>query len=201
MYGLPDTAALSKVVGELTLTHTRTVGEHTGQEPALLALLEQAISADTSGASGGAGRSRTGAPVDVTALALWTEITQCIGDHWPGRGDLAQAKTHPIRRLQLWAERVADTEDEWHLLEMCDYWHSQIRDLLEPPKQTALQGVACPVCKTDKIAKVDEDGGRSYGPILLVHLSETPVRAECLACAGTWFGGQLVDLGKLAAPA
>lgn len=198
MYGMPDAAELSRVVGELTRDHVRTVGELAGVEPPLLRLLQVAIAADTSGASGGAGRSKNGAPLDVTALTLWEEISGVVDEHWPGRGNLAQAGTHLIDRLTMWTNQVAFTDDAVHLLEMCDYWRGQIRDLLEPPKQAALRGVTCPACKCSTIAKMEEDGTKSYSPALVVHLSETPVRAECIPCGGTWFGGQLVDLGALA---
>lgn len=197
MYGLPDSAELSQVVHELTATHPRTVGEHSGQEPALLALLEVAIKSDTSGAYGG-GASRTGAPVDTAALHLWGEISGCIGEYWPGRGDLARAKTPVIRRLELWTEQVAGTDNEVHLLEMCEYWHQQIRDMLEPPKRVPVRGAQCPRCKDHQVLGTNPDGERVYVPCLLAHLSEDPVRVECLGCGGTWYGNTVLQMLELA---
>ena len=194
LYGMPDTAALSQVVTELTRPHTRTVGDQCGVEPPLLALLEVAIKSDTSGASGGGGASRTGAPVDVNALSIWQGIGQCVGEYWPGRGDLAQAKTHLIVRLQRWTEQVAGTDNEVHLLEMCEYWRGQIRELLEPPKRVPVRGGQCPRCHANQVLGTDPDGQRVYQPCLLAHLSEDPVRVECLACGGTWYSLDMLEL-------
>lgn len=132
MFGLPNKHPLSEVVLELTQDHLRIAGENQGQEPPLLRLLELAIKADTSGASGGSGRNKNSAPLDVNALALWESIARVIGDHWPGRGDLTLTTTHLIDRLVWWTNSVAGTYNEGHLLEFCVYWRDEIRFLLEP---------------------------------------------------------------------
>lgn len=194
MYGLPPGSALAEVVHELTATHIRTVGELTGPEAPLLQMLERAIASDTSGAYGG-GASRTGAPVDVGALTLWTEISQVVGEHWPHRGDLSRASTTLINRLVIWTSALAGTENEAHLLEMCLFWRRSIRDLLEPPKSIPLRGHRCPDCLRFYVGTLDPDGGIVFQPAILVHLSEVPVRAECLSCDAEWKGGELVDLG------
>lgn len=198
MFGLPDHHMLSQVVHELTRTHVRTVGQHTGQEPALLALLEVAIKSDTSGAYGG-GATRTGAPVDTAALQLWQEITACVGEHWPGRGDLAQAKVRLIPRLERWTEYLAgDAAYELHLLEMVMQWRSQIRNLLEPPARVPIRGGTCPRCGFSQAWQRNQDAELVLVPCLLAHLSEEPIRAECLACGEQYVGGQLADLGAVA---
>jgi hypothetical protein len=190
MFGLPDGAALSRVVFELCRVHPRTVDEHHGLEAPLLHMLERAIGSDqgrgsVSGVSGASG------VLNLGALDLWRSIGDTVGAHWPGRGDLSQAKTHLIQRLELWTASLAGTDEEVHLLEMAHYWHSSIRNLLEPPKEVPLRGVTCPTCKQDRVLVLDPDGGTIYQPPLLAYLSETPVRVECRGCTGTWFGHDL----------
>lgn len=193
MYGLADTAPLSRVVHELCHTHEHTAGEHTGQEPALLAMLEVAIGSDrgrgsVSGVSGASG------VLNLGALTLWGEITRCVGAFWPGRGDLTQAGTHLIRRLELWTETVTGTEDEVHLQEMCDFWASEIRNLLDPPKRVPVRGGQCPRCKEHQVLGTNPEGERVYVPCLLAHLSEDPMRVECLGCGGTWYGNTVLSM-------
>lgn len=200
MFGMPDSALLSQAVADLTRSHERTAGEHTGQEPALLDLLEVAIKSDTSGASGGGGSTRAASPMDVTALHLWQTIAQTIGEFWPGRGQLSHAKLPQKDRLTWWAETVAGTDNEVHLLEMCDYWIGQIRDLLEPPKRVPLRGAQCARCREYQVLGHNPDGERVYGPCLLAHLSETPVRIECLGCGGQWYDGEMLELALINAP-
>lgn len=198
MFGLPDHHMLSQLVFELTRTHVRTVGDQTGQEPALLALLEVAIKSDTSGAYGG-GATRTGAPIDTAALHLWQTISACVGEHWPGRGDLAQAKVPLIPRLERWTAHLAgDALLEMHLLEMVMQWHNQIRNLLEPPMRVPIRGGTCPQCGFQQAWQRNLDGEQVLVPCLLAHLSEKPIRAECLACGTQYSGGQLANLGAVA---
>lgn len=194
MYGLPDSNPLSAVVHELVSSHERTVGDLTGQEPALLLQLQRAIASDTSGAYGG-GSTRTGAPIDPSALALWDEIRGCIGEFWPGRGDLRQATTPVPQRLRMWVSAVAGTPNEIHLLEMCEHWIHRIRDLLEPPKRVPLWGVNCPACGHNKVWAPNQYGESALAPAILVHASESPIRAECLACEEHWKGTDLSNLG------
>lgn len=187
MYGLPDSAPLSQVVHELCRPHERTKGEHTGQEPALLAMLERAIGSDqgrgsVSGVSGASG------VLNLSALQLWGEIGRTVGAFWPGRGDLAQADTHLILRLEQWTTALAGTADEIHLQEMAEYWHRQIRELLEPARRVPVRGGQCPRCKEHQVLGTNPDGERVYVPCLLAHLDEDPVKVECLGCGGTWYG-------------
>ncbi len=193
MFGLPNGNPLSEVVLELTRDHPRCVGELSGTEPPLLRLLEVAIKADTSGASGGSGRSVASAPLDVTALSLWEEIREVIGNHWPGKGDLSLSTTHMIDRLEWWTNSLAGSENEAHLLEYCVYWRTAIRDLLEPPTVVELRGVECPDCKTRWLVHEDETGN-TYKPPLRVHMSETPVRVECLYCDTSTLGWESVKI-------
>lgn len=185
---MPDTAPLSQAVHLLVRPHARTAGELAGVEPALLDLLEVAIKSDTSGASGSGGSTKAGSPMDVNALHLWQTIYGCVGEFWPGKGQLTHAALPLKARLQWWTETVAGTDDEVHLLEMCEYWASQIRDLLEPPKRVPVRGGQCPRCKEHQVLETDPDGQRVYQPCLLAHLSENPVRVECRGCGGTWYG-------------
>lgn len=188
-------STLSKVIHELTSTHAR---DH-GEEPGLLHLLERAV-ASSSGRGSAAGAARTGSPVDLSAMALWQEIEDVVGEHWPGHGDLMLAPMHLSNRLVLWATNLSGTENEAHLLEMVLYWRRRIYDLLEPPVRVPLRGVTCPHCLQSSYrhpAPADgaEAGGYVHSPVLLVHLSETPPRAECLHCGSDWLGGELEDLG------
>lgn len=190
MFGMPDGASLSKVVFELCRVHPRTVGDQHGLEAPLLQMLEGAIASDTSGAYGG-GSSRTGAPVDLGALKLWQGISAVVGEHWPGRGDLAQAKVHLIPRLEAWVGSLAGTDDEVYLLDLCWTWHEAIRHLLEPPKEVPLRGVSCPSCKQDRVLLENSDREYVYQPPLMAYLSEMPVRVTCRGCAATWFGDDM----------
>lgn len=194
MYGLPNSSALSFVVHELTATHERTVGELHGQEPALLLQLQRAIASDTSGAYGGGG-DRTGAPIDPAALALRDEIASSINTHAPGKPHYRLGNVDMVGRLQHWTKTVAGTDREDDLLEMCEYWRARIRDLLDPPKRVALRGVSCPSCGYDLCLQKNQYGETVLAATLLAHLSENPLRAECLACGKEWRDGELADLG------
>lgn len=197
LYGMPDQAELSKAVVVLTRPHTHTTQGITGVEEGLLVQLERAIGSDqgrgsVSGVSGASG------VLNLSALELWQAITATVAEFWPGRGDLARAKTHLVPRLQQWTEQVAGTDSEVHLLEMCDYWAQAIRDLLDPPKRVPIRGGQCPRCKEHQVLGTDPDGQRVYQPCLLAHISEDPVRVECLGCGGTWYGNTQLALLELA---
>ena len=192
---MPDSAALSQAVYLLTRPHERTAGEQTGQEPALLDLLEVAIKTDTSGATGnGGGSTRAGGPVDVNALSIWQDIHRVVEEFWPGQGRLEYAHMRLIERLTWWASSLAGTDNEVHLLELCEAWISRIRDLLEPPKRVPLRGAQCPRCKENQVLETNLDGQRVYQPTLIAHLSESPVRVECRACGGTWYNLEMLGL-------
>lgn len=190
MFGLPDGTSLSRVVFELCRVHDRTVDDTTGQEAPLLHMLERAVASDQ-GRGSVSGVSGVGGVLNLAALDLWRSICSTVGDHWPGRGDLQQASTPLIKRLELWTASLAGTDEEVYLLEFCHYWHSSIRDLLEPPKEVPLRGVTCPTCKQHRVLLENGDREYVYQPTLLAHLSETPVRVQCRSCAGTWFGPDL----------
>lgn len=197
MFGLPDSNALSQAVALLTRQHTHTTQGITGVEQALLAQLERAIGSDqgrgsVSGVSGASG------VLNLSALELWQGITQVVGDFWPGKGDLAQAKTHLVPRLEAWASATAGTEYEPHLTELCGVWAQRIRDLLDPPKQVPIRGGQCPRCKEYQVLGTDPDGQRVYQPCLLAHTSEDPLRVECRGCGGTWYGNTQLELLELA---
>lgn len=195
LFGMPDHAPLSQAVYLLARPHERTVGELTGQEPALLDLLELAIKTDTSGASGnGGGSTRAGGPVDVNALSIWQGISDVVAEFWPGKGQLQYAKMHLIDRLTWWAGTVAGTENEGHLTELCGIWAGKIRDLLEPPKRVPVRGGQCPRCREFQVLGTDLDGKNVYQPCLLAHMSENPIRVECRGCGGTWYSLDLLKL-------
>ena len=196
MYGLPDSNPLSQAVHELVSTHERTVGELTGQEPGLLHQLTRAIASDTAGADRAGGKT-TGSPLNVNALALHDEIFRCIGEFWPGRGDLKQATTPLTQRLRMWCGAIAGTEYEPHLLEMCLHWARQIRELLEPPKRIPLWGAKCPCCEFTKGFQRDQYGETVLAPALLIHASEAPMRAECLICESEWKADEINNLGAV----
>lgn len=195
MYGLPNSSALSFVVHELTATHERTVGDLHGPEPALLLQLQHAVASNTAGAYGTGGGERTGAPIDPTALALRDEIADSINTHAPGKPQAQLCNVPMALRLQHWTRSVAGTEQEKDLLEMCEYWRSRIRDLLDPPKRVQLRGVSCPSCGYDVCLQKNQYGETMLAPTLLAHLSEHPLRAECLACGKEWRDGELHNLG------
>lgn len=190
MFGLPPGNPLREVVVELTRDHTRTVGGILGTEPPLLRLLEVAIRSSTSGGEGGGGRSKNSAPLDVTALALWEDISRIVGDHWPGRADLARQRTHLMDRLTAWTNVVAGGENEEHLLEFCIYWRNQIRELLEPKQLIPLRGVSCMGCKEAWVVE-EKEGEHVYVPALRASISERHkhgVEVRCLHCEETWSG-------------
>lgn len=192
---MPDSAPLSQAVHTLTRSHERTFGGLTGEEPALLALLEQAIKTDTSGASGnGGGNTRAGGPVDVNALHIWQGIHGVVDEFWPGKGRLEYAHMRLTERLTWWTSSIAGTDDEAHLLQVCEIWIGKIRDLLEPPKRVPVRGAQCPRCKEHQVLETNLDGQRVYQPCLLAHMSETPVRVECRGCGGTWYNLEFLKL-------
>lgn len=187
MFGLPDGAALSKVVFELCRVHPRTVGDTTGLEAPLLHMLQVAIGS-SQGAGSVSGASGSSGVLNLAALELWRGISAVVGEHWPGRGDLAQSRVPVIPRLEQWVGSLAGTDDEVYLLDLCHTWHEAIRNLLEPPKEVPLRGVGCPSCKQDRVLLENQDREFVYQPPLMAYLSETPVRVTCRGCAGTWFG-------------
>lgn len=197
MYGMPNGNPLSKAVAVLCQPHQATHPDgYSGEEEPLLRILEGAIGSDqgrgsVSGVSGASG------VLNLSALELWQSIHRTVGEFWPGRGDLAQAKAHLIKRLEAWTLQVAGTAHEPHLTEMCDYWAQQIRDLLDPPKRVPIRGGQCPRCKGHQVLGTDPDGQRVYQPTLLAHISEDPVRVECLGCGGTWYGNTQLALLEL----
>lgn len=195
LFGMPDHAPLSQAVARLTRAHERAVGEHIGEEPPLLDLLEVAIKTDTSGATGnGGGGTRAGGPVDVNALHIWQTIAGTVGEFWPGKGRLEYAHMRLKERLTWWTSTVAGTENEPHLLEMCEYWERMVRDLLEPPKRVPIRGAQCPRCKEYQVLGTNADGQRVYQPCLLAYLSEDPIRVECRGCGGTWYNLAFLQL-------
>jgi hypothetical protein len=127
-------------------------------------------------------------------LSIWQGIYQVVGEFWPGKGQLQHASMRLIDRLTWWASTVAGTDDEVHLLELCDIWAGKIRDLLEPPKRVPVRGGQCPRCREYQVLGTDLDGQRVYQPCLLAHMSENPVRVECLGCGGTWYSLDLLKL-------
>lgn len=190
MFGLPPGNALREVVVELTRDHTRSVGELIGTEPPLLRLLEVAIGADTSGGSGGGGRNKNSAPLDVTALTLWEEIAGTVGEHWPGRGNPEYATTHLSDRLTWWTNTVASGPNEPHLLEFCEYWRTSIRELLEPTQRVPLRGVPCRSCKITWV-KEEKEGETTFLPVLTASISEKHlhgVQVGCMFCGEEWSG-------------
>lgn len=200
MFGLPADHSLSWAIQQLTRPHERTVqleeGPVTGQEPALLNILERAVHSD-SGRGSAAGVARTGSPVDLTALALWDRLHKETTEAWPGREDLARKGTPLITRLEELTVATAAAGGV-HAGATLQAWAEDaivaIRNIVEPPKRTALRGTTCPKCLNERVLSDAEDGGEVFNPCLIVHLSETPVRAECLVCASEWSGGELLDL-------
>lgn len=188
MFGLPNSHPLSVATEQLTRGHKHTKDGHTGIEPPLLQMLEQAIASD-SGRGTAAGVSRTGSPLNVGALHLWDSISTVVAEHWPGHGVLAMHKTPLIDRLIAWVQEVAGTDSEPHLLEMCQWWAGQIRQQLEPVNPVPLRNTACLQCKAVTIPTQDEDGGTVLQPALLAHAHAAPVVVECIGCGTTWSGG------------
>lgn len=204
MFGLPANDSLSWAVQQLTRPHERTIqleeGPCTGTEPPLLDILERAVHSD-SGKGSAAGVARTGSPVDLTALSLWDRLFKDTTEAWPGREDLARKAT-PLRiRLEELTVATAAAQDSQAYAQLWTWSEDAIlaiRNIVEPPKRTSLRGMRCPKCGNERVLTEAEDGGQVFNSCLLVHLSETPVRAECLVCASEWSGGELLDLNLLA---
>lgn len=191
---MPNSTPLSKAVEELCQMHQATDRQgFSGQEAPLLRMLELAVGSDM-GRGSVSGVGGTNGVLNLGALELWQDIHRTVGEYWPGRGNLALAKTHLIQRVEMWTEQVAGTENEPHLLEMCLWWAAQVRDLLDPPKRVPIRGGQCPRCKEYQVLGTNPDGERVFGPCLLAHTSETPVRVECLGCGGTWYDGAMLEL-------
>lgn len=194
MFGMPNTAPLSKAVERLARPHWHTDGPRAGMEEALLVTLERAV-ASTGGKGSAAGVSRTGSPVDLGALDLLDEIISVLREHVPN-ADLPRVRALPVaRRLILWTEATAGQEDaELELLDYCYGWERAIRRHLEPPKEIPLKGVACLECKKDSVVVLDPDGGRVNRPILTAYASQTPVRVTCAVCETEWEGDSIEAL-------
>ena len=200
MFGMPAGSALGQAVHELTQPHLRTHGGITGHQPPLLDLLRVAIKSDVGGAAGGGGGQRASVPFDPIALEMWDRFnTESL--RWFNGGP--EYRALPITsRLQHYASHMAGVgtiEGQADLLALCLEWKRQIMDMFEPPTRVALRGVTCPSCKMDHLTKVAEDGEKTYIAAILIHVSEDPVRAECLVCGEAWHNGELLDLsaGKL----
>jgi hypothetical protein len=191
---MPSSNPLSQAVAELCQLHQATDRQgFSGQEAPLLRMLELAIGSDMGrGSLSGVGGAN--GVLNLGALELWQSIHHTVGEFWPGKGNLAMAKTHLIHRLELWTTAVANTDDAPHLLELCLWWASQVRDLLDPPKRVPIRGGQCPRCSEYQVLGTNPDGERVYVPCLLAHLSEEPVRVECLGCGGQWYDGNLLAL-------
>lgn len=192
MFGLPKGNPLRESVTTLTRDHHHTVGELTGTEPGLLVLLERAIRADTSGGSGGAGRNKNSAPLDVIALTLWEEVSEVVARNWPGRGALMYKDQHLIDRLTWWTRTVAGTPSEPFLLEYTEYWERRIRELLDPPQKIELRGTPCPSCKQSWVRTLEAEAV-TLRPALMVYMSDDPVRVECLHCYAVWLGWKALE--------
>lgn len=188
MFGLPDRHILSETVAELTRPHTHKLGDLDGIEPPLFQMLEDAVASSSGRGSAPGGSTRAGAPVDVSALQLWTNIQAVIAEHWPGHGDLARANTSPAERLEQWVSSLAGSDHEVYLLEFCVYWAEQIRELLYPTRKVPLRGVKCGNCGTEEVMDRDQDGGLVRRPALMLYPEESPPRAVCLVCAEQWSG-------------
>lgn len=201
MFGLPDHHSLSETVAQLTRPHTRKVGELDGIEPALLDLLASAIGNTSGRGSAPGGSTRAGAPLDVTALSLWTSISAVVSEHWPGHGDLARADTSLPDRLEQWTSHLAGSDHEVYLLEFCLYWVEQIRELLEPTRKMPLRGVACGHCGFESIREPNPEGETVRRPAILVYPDERPTRAECQVCGEQWVGELSLQLLALASAA
>jgi len=194
VYGLPSANALSQAVQVLCKQHHATDRQgFQGQEAPLLRMLELSIGSGM-GKGSVSGVSGANGVLNLGALELWQAIHRTVDEFWPGRGNLAMAKLHLIPRLELWTTQVGGTENEPHLLEMCAYWAQQIRDLLDPPKLVPIRGGQCPRCQEHQVLGTNPDGERVFGPCLLAHLSEEPVRVECLGCGGQWYDGNMLAL-------
>lgn len=205
MFGLAPGSALAEAVVQLTRPHQRTIqmddGPLTGQEAALLNVLERAVHSD-SGKGSAAGVARTGSPVDLTAMALWDKLHRETTSAWPGRADATRKGTPLTVRLEeltVATAQAQDTEAELQLWTWALGAIEAIQAIVEPPKRTALRGTTCPKCGNANVLSDAEDGGEVFNPCLMVHLSEYPVRAECLVCGSTWSGGELLDLKALTA--
>lgn len=188
MFGLPDHHLLSQTVAELTRPHTHKVGDLDGIEPPLFQMLEDAVGNTSGRGSAPGGSTRAGAPVDVSALQLWSNIQAVIAEHWPGHGDLARANTPPADRLEQWASSLAGSDLETYLLEFCVYWADQIRELLYPTRRVPLRGVECVNCGTGDVMDRDQDGELVRRPAVTLYPEDSPPRAVCQVCGAEWSG-------------
>lgn len=191
MYGLPAYHATSQAVAELCQPHHHRAGLNVGTELPLLIALQRAVGSSM-GRGSTSGGERAGSPANLQALALLDGITAMVTSFTPTLKHMAL-----IPRVEEWATSVVISDDvqrEAILLELVREWAQAIRDLLDPPVRVPLRGVTCPQCNCTHVEQADEEGIASYNAAILVHLTETPVRGECLVCATQWHGGELLDL-------
>lgn len=189
---------LSETAHVLTHTHKRhTVTEHGdvwGDEPALLVTLAECVTNPSSNGGAGGNTTRAGLPINADALVLLTRIQDVVDTCWPGNGDPAYVRVPLHVKLNAWVVHTTDPVAEGVLLDLCQRWTAQVRELLEPTRKVPVPGVACPTCGWDKTYRED-DGEFIPAPALVAYPEMVPVRVVCTveSCGAEWSGPAVTD--------
>lgn len=183
---------------ELTDPHTRLVrsGDQyvEGLEYPLLQLLEESVGSSY-GVGGGGGSDRATTPVDLSAMALKTEIDQIIGEWERFSGATPAPGATLAPRVKLWFSLISDSSyARW--VPALRKWRDQIRDILDPIKRVPLRSVPCLICGESLVSLPSplSPGDRTITPALLVHLEPGNPWAECRVCNTNYDKNQLPDL-------
>lgn len=182
------TSLLQDHIHVLTRDHMRRTlapeGTIYATERPLLSVLRGVVgNGSDRGKKGSKGRGSS-APVDLTALALWQDITTTAAA-WHRRHCTPGPGAEPELAVKLQEVTAADLTPAESVLiqEQLETWINRIRGHLEPPVRLTLQG-ECPECGNGHISEDTDDGQVVFNPALVAY--ET--HAECRACGATWAG-------------
>lgn len=185
-----------ELVTKLTRPHKSPVLDDQGQTHyvPVHAYLDQLHEAITGAATGGGGSSsRTRSPISLNAHVLWQEIAETTLEYWPGYGRPHLARTPLPRRIQQWAAKAINSDnedDETTLRNFLKHWLHRIQALFEPSIDLA---APCPECKKSFIWR--HDGVDNVKKRCLMY---NQYGAWCNNCGTTWDGQTaMVNLARI----
>ena len=204
---------LMELVDRLTV-ETRQI-LHTDAGPAvvraapLLEQLQEAVHPSGEGRGGSSGSVGSGAPLDVTALALLCQVKdEAIHLSWLARSTPGVLTVRPglggftlAERIRWTAAALDGQAAEAEMLATVRGWTASIERLFDPPRVVALRGAECPACGIARTPVLNRDLDEFVDvPALTIVQGQTP-RASCAECGAEWHGPEVVDLAvQLGAP-
>lgn len=171
----------------------------TGKEQALL---EQLENAKTPSGEGGGSSGTAGSPCDLTAVDLQGALVRELAE-WSVEAGASQRSSGSLAGSVIWANREAVSlgpEQMASLGEMLRRWVLRIRDLLDPPRMTPIDG-QCPLCAAADVGWMDEDGAMVRAPALVAVWSGPRIdHVTCRACDGVWPRTAFIELAAQVNP-